>query len=158
MKLIIIQLITAAFASFGFAILFNTRGKKVVISALGGLVAWGSFLIFARFIDNTYLGYFLASIVAMIYAEFFAVAARTPTMTFIVPSIVPLVPGGAFYYAVRNAIQNDLQQSLLGAIDTIAIAISIAGGIVAVSTVVRAYRVLKEQLKTKRQVGADEQR
>lgn len=46
------------FGSLGFAVLFNTRGKRILISAVGGAVFWGLYLVFIHFVDNQYLGFF----------------------------------------------------------------------------------------------------
>ena len=40
-----IQVLTGALGSFGFSILFNLRGKKLLITTLGGVISWAVFLL-----------------------------------------------------------------------------------------------------------------
>ena len=66
------------FGSLGFAVLFNTRGKRILISAVGGAVFWGLYVVFIHFVDNQYLGFFLSAILITIYAEVWARILKTP--------------------------------------------------------------------------------
>ena len=91
------------FGSLGFAVLFNTRGKRILISAVGGAVFWGLYLVFIHFVDNQYLGFFLSAILITIYAEVWARILKTPATTVLMPTVIPFIPGGALYYAVSAA-------------------------------------------------------
>ena len=84
------------FGSLGFAVLFNTRGKRILISAVGGAVFWGLYLVFIHFVDNQYLGFFLSAILITIYAEVWARILKTPATTVLMPTVIPFIPGGRF--------------------------------------------------------------
>lgn len=39
-----IQILTGTLGAFGFAILYNLRGTKLLIATLGGALSWGTYL------------------------------------------------------------------------------------------------------------------
>ena len=51
----IIQLLAALVGSLGFAALFNLHGKKLIVSALGGLGAWAVYLALNSVLTNANL-------------------------------------------------------------------------------------------------------
>ena len=42
-----------------FAIIYNIRGRRVWIPAIGGAVFWAVYLVFLHFVNNEYLGFSL---------------------------------------------------------------------------------------------------
>ena len=44
----------------------------------------------------------LSAAVAALYAEFLAVKRRQPSTYFVYPSIIPLIPGDLFYFAITG--------------------------------------------------------
>ena len=55
----LISVISAFFGSLGFSIIYNIRGLRIWIPAIGGAVFWAVYLIFLHFINNEFLGFFL---------------------------------------------------------------------------------------------------
>ena len=68
----IIQLITAFTGSVGFCLLFNVRRSKLFLAGLGGVIAWGVYLLAGLWIDGDVPRFFLASLVLTLYAEIMA--------------------------------------------------------------------------------------
>ena len=50
--LIIMQLATAFLGSLGFALLFQVRRKRLLLASLGGLLAWGVYLLMGMATDQ----------------------------------------------------------------------------------------------------------
>jgi len=122
------------FGSLGFAVLFNTRGKRILISAVGGAVFWGLYLVFINFVDNQYLGFFLSAILITIYAEVWARILKTPATTVLKPNVIPFIPGGALYYAVSAALRMDLPVFAEKARSALGLAVALAAGIMVVTS------------------------
>ena len=91
----LIQILMGGLGTLGFNILFNIRGKKLVLATLGGVISWTVFLTLAPVLPGEALRYFLSAAVITVYGEILARIEKTPTTTFLVPSIVPLIPGSA---------------------------------------------------------------
>ena len=75
----ITQVLAGFVGSVGFGVLFNVRGKKLLMASLGGLVSWGLFLILSVFINNEPLNYFIVALLMSVYAEFMARKLKSPT-------------------------------------------------------------------------------
>lgn len=143
----IIQLITAALGSLGFSLLYNLRGKKLLIASLGGLIAWSVYLIFRCVIPDEAIRYLISSAVITIYAEIFARVLRTPTTTFLVPSVIPLVPGGSLYYSMNHALNAQWQPFVTRAFFTLKLALCIAVGIIAITTLTRIAFLITRKIQ-----------
>ncbi|MBQ9832656.1 MAG: threonine/serine exporter family protein, partial [Clostridia bacterium] len=91
----IIQIITATVGVMCFSLLGNTRGKKLLFTAIGGFLSWALFILLGRLIASETMRYFIVSILLSAYSEIMARVLKTPTTTFIIPSLIPLIPGSS---------------------------------------------------------------
>ena len=57
----IIQVLAAGFASLGFAILYNVKGRKIWVSFFGGILTWGLYLILYKIFHQDVICYFLVT-------------------------------------------------------------------------------------------------
>lgn len=145
----IIQIISGFFGSLGFAVLFNIRGKRLVITAIGGFLSWTLFSIFNDFITNEAVNYFVVSLIISLYAEIMARVIKAPTTTFITSSLIPLIPGGSLYYTMAYAFQSDLTNFLQKAIYTLQLASALALGIILAATVTKITLKIVEKASAK---------
>lgn len=139
----IIQVSAALIGTLAFGLIFNIRGKKLLVGALGGMLAWALFLLLGLWIPSEVARYFLVSVAIAGYAEIFARVLKTPTTTFVMVSLISLIPGSGLYYTVASALNGDLPQFLEKALHTLALAAALSLGIVVVSALVKhvtAYR------------------
>ena len=66
---IIIQILSALCASFGFALIFRLQGKSVLFASLGGALTWGVFLLCRLELSNLFLLNLIAAAFAAFYSE-----------------------------------------------------------------------------------------
>lgn len=147
----LIQVLTGALGSFGFGILFNLRGKKLGIITLGGLISWSVFLLLEGWIPGESARYFLSMTAISVYAEIFARVEKTPTTTFLVPCVIPLIPGSALYYTMNYALKEQWDLFLQKAFYTLELALSLALGIIAVTTATRLLTLLLRHWKRQKE-------
>ena len=105
------DLVTVAasfFGSLGFAVLYNTRGRRLLIPAAGGAFFWAVYLVLLHFFRNAYLGFFVVAILITLYSEIWARVLKTPATTVLMPPVIPLIPGGALYYTMDAALRKEL--------------------------------------------------
>jgi uncharacterized membrane protein YjjB (DUF3815 family) len=133
----LIQIITGFLGTLGFNILFNIRGRKLLFATLGGLISWSVFLALQPLFPGEVIRYLLSAAVVTLYGEVLARLEKTPTTTFLVPSVIPLIPGGALYYTMNYALNKQWSQFAHQAFYTLQLALSLAVGIIAVTTTVR---------------------
>ena len=143
MKDAIIQILMGTLGTLGFNILFNIRGRKLLFATLGGLISWAVFLSLAPVLPSEALRYLVSAATITVYGEVLARLEKTPTTTFLVPSIIPLIPGSALYYTMNYALGEHWTQFAEQAFYTLQLALSLAVGIIAVTTVTRLLRLHK---------------
>ena len=133
----LIMIITGMLGAAGFALLYNIRGKRLVFAALGGLLAVIFYVVFGWFIENEILNYFICSLAVSLYAEIMARILKTPTTTFIITSLIPLIPGSSLYYTMTNAFSGDLNSFIEKGLYTLGLAGALAAGIIVVFGVIK---------------------
>ncbi|MEG0469828.1 threonine/serine exporter family protein [Amedibacillus sp. YH-ame10] len=133
-----IQIIIGSFlATLGFGILFNIKGKKLILAGIGGAIGGIVYHVCLDMQMSEMMSMFWGSIALSLYSEIFARVCKTPVTTFLVAALIPLVPGGGMYRTMLQAIQGNAMQALTTGIDTIAIAGILVLGILLVSTVMK---------------------
>lgn len=132
-----IQIITGFIGSLGFAVLFNVRGKKMAFAALGGLLSWAMFVSLGFVIANEPVRYFIVAASISFYAEVMARILRTPTTTFIMTALIPLIPGGSLYYTMAYALESDLTRFMDKGIYTLELALALALGVIIASAAIK---------------------
>ena len=135
----VLQVLMGWAGSFGFSLLFNVRGWKLIFASLGGAFSWLLYLLMEPYFPSEMLRYFLSATFVAVYAEILARVLKTPATTFLIPSIIPHIPGGALYYTMNYAVQGQMDLFASRGMFTAAIAGIMAVGILLGSTVFRMY-------------------
>ena len=141
------QLIPSALACLGFALLFNIKGPGALLCALGGVISWAIYLLVLEASGNDLYGYFVSTLFSAIYAESMARIRKYPAISYLVVSIIPMIPGTGVYYTMRYAVAGDLGMCASTGMHTAAIAGVMAVSILLVSTTVRLWTVWKLRRK-----------
>lgn len=149
----LLQILMGCLGTLGFNILFHLRGRKLLLATLGGLLSWTVFLLLEPLHSGEAIRYLVSAATITIYGEVLARMEKTPTTTFLVPSIIPLIPGSALYYTMNYALNKQWTEFLQQAFYTLQLAFSLAVGIIAVTTVVRLLTALKLRLKLHKKIG-----
>ena len=126
----LLQIFTGAVGSLCFALLFNIRGKRLFFTAVGGFLSWTVFLMLNVFIKNDPLNYFFVALILSAYAEIMARILKTPTTTFIITTLIPLIPGSSLYYTMAYAFQGSGEKFLEKGIYTLELSAALALGII----------------------------
>ena len=143
----LLQIVTGFLGSFGFAIIFNIRGKKLIFTALGGFLSWTIFVLLKFLTPNEPIRYFLVAVLISLYAEILARLLKTPTTTFVITSLIPLIPGGSLYYTMSSAFSGNVTQFLDRGLYTMQLAVALALGIVLNSAAVKMLLKTTEYFK-----------
>lgn len=138
-----LQCLSSFIGCCGFCLLFNIHGKGRILCALGGAITWGAYSLAAHFGCGEILCYFLATLVAALYAEIMARIRKYPTISYLVISAFPLIPGAGIYYSTNHLVNGDMTLFADKGTQTIAIAGVIAVGILMISSLVRLWYELK---------------
>ncbi len=146
----VIQILMAGVGSFGFSMLYNIRGKKLFLAGLGGVFSWTLCLFLQPWFESEVVRYFFSAAFVAVYAEVLARVMKTPTTTFLVPAIIPHVPGGSLYYTMKFALNEQWYEFFSKAFATVELALALAIGIIAVSSLVKVFFSVYFKLKAKK--------
>ena len=104
---IIKEIISAFFGSLGFSILFRLRHKLWFPASLGGGLAWSLYLLLFKLTGDIFTSTLFSAGFGAIYAEVLARYYRAPATLFVIPAMVPHIPGGALYYMMSYFVQGN---------------------------------------------------
>lgn len=130
-----ILIITGTVGTLGFALVMNLKKKRILYAVIGGCLTSILYVIMIKITTDDFVINLFPTMAAVIYSEMIARMLKAPVTIFMIPSLVPLIPGGALYRTMSYVITSNKELSALYGIQTIKIAFSIAVGIVAVSSI-----------------------
>jgi len=130
--------------SIGFCIIFNIRGKDVIIGSLGSVLGWIIYLLFSGLGSTDVVQYFLAALFITIYSEIMAILRKAPATIFLIPSIMPLVPGVAAFRTMMAWLSNDSIQVVKQGNYALLASGAIAMGIILGLTMIKFKKVRKK--------------
>lgn len=130
-----VMIVTAAAGTLGYCLLINVKRNKIVYGCLGGVVSTFLYCACVEAGLTPLLQNLIPAAVVTLYAEVLARVVKAPATVFLIPSIIPLVPGGRLYYTMRAIVDGDADSAKIYAMETIVIALGIAVGIVVISLV-----------------------
>ena len=133
--LLLKKTVTAALASISFSVVFGIKKKHLFHATTIAAVAYFVYYTVLFFNGTLFLAAFLSTALAALFSEILARVCRAPAIVFLLPAVIPTVPGGTIYYAMRDLLSNNPQGSLDNLLITLKVALGIAGGIVSVSII-----------------------
>jgi len=132
-----------AIATCGFSIFFNAPRKLLLPSSLVGGLGWIIYIFLYIKFDNPLVYAFTAAVFVSVASEILARVMKQPAIVFIIPGILPLVPGITLYNTVLYTIQKDYTQAATTGTRAIIISIGISLGILVVASLSRMFNIYK---------------
>lgn len=126
----IVQLITSFVAAAAFAILFNAPKKSLIKCGLVGMAGWFVYITLVDYSFDAVIASFFAAFIVAVISQIFAKVYKTPIIIFSISGIIPLVPGGIAYDAMRHFVVNDYNSAIQLAAKAFMISGAIAVGLV----------------------------
>ena len=136
----VVQLFSAFGGSVGFAMLFNVQRRHLFWAGVGGMLSWSVYLLLAPLWASEVLRFFLASMAVTLYAEPMARLNKVPSTVFLVPAVIPMVPGASLYQSMRFAVEGRWTEFSPQLLYTLLLAGAIAAGIVYAMAMVHIWR------------------
>lgn len=139
-KQVIVTLVTAALATLGFSILFYVHPRRLTLATFGGVLTTAVYLLAGHFIGGELFPNLLAALAGAGFSEISARLTRVPVPVYMVPSVIPLVPGGGLYETMINFVAGNYEAAATAGMRTLQMALGIAGGIVIASVLGIIFR------------------
>jgi uncharacterized membrane protein YjjB (DUF3815 family) len=130
---VIVSLITGALGTLGFSILFYVHPRRLTLATLGGVLTTGVYLLAGHFLGGELLPNLLGALIGAGFSEICARLTKVPVPIYMVPCVIPLVPGSALYATMFNFVSGNYGAAADAALTTLEVALGISGGIVIAS-------------------------
>ncbi|MGM0217761.1 threonine/serine exporter family protein [Enterococcus sp. AZ126] len=127
---LLIQFSFSFFASAAYAILTNVPRRSLVACGLSGAIGWMLYWLSTQLGANAALGSLLGALSVAAVSFVCSRKLKLPVTIFNIPGMVPLVPGGLAYQAVRNVVIGNYETAIYSAVQAVMIAGAIALGLV----------------------------
>ncbi|MFC4184172.1 threonine/serine exporter family protein [Saccharococcus thermophilus] len=128
--MIVQQLLLSFIASALFGMIFNIPKKLLINSGFVGMVGWTVYFFLAEHHLNNVMATFVAAFFVAMLSNLFARLYKTPATIFSVSGIIPLVPGGTAFEAMRHVVLNDYNAAISLAAKAFMISGAIAMGLI----------------------------
>jgi len=135
-------------STVGFSILFHVPKRHIVTAGLVGALGWLSYTYIITSGSGSVLACFAGSCVVAVVSDLFSRIFKEAATIFIIPGILPLVPGANMYYTMLAIIEGDIQKTAVVGTETIMMAGSIAVALLVVASVAKLVALAGRKLLT----------
>lgn len=129
-------------ATIGFSIYFNVPKSALIPSGLTGGIGWSLYYILINSTNNDILSNFLAAIVVAWISEFLARKLKHPAILFVIPGIIPLVPGLGMYNTMLYLVQSNFELAISKGANVLFVGGAISLGILVVTSLSRTIKIV----------------
>ena len=145
-----VQFILSFFASAGFGILFNAPRRTILAGGMSGAFGWLMYFIATENDIQAVIASFLGAIVLTALSIMSSRKLRAPIIIFITCGIIPLVPGGLAYNAMRSLVLENYDMALAYGFQVALVSLAIAMGIISTEMIDSLFQTLKRKVKNMR--------
>ncbi|WP_434798388.1 threonine/serine exporter family protein [Terrisporobacter vanillatitrophus] len=129
-------------ATVGFSIFLNAPKSTLISSGFVGGLGWSIFYYLAKLSENDIFANFIAALLVSYISEILARKLKQPAIVFIIPGIIPLVPGLGMYNTMLYLVQHDYNNAIAKGADVLFVGGAISLGILVVTSLVKTLHIL----------------
>lgn len=152
--LYLIQFVISFFASAGFGVLFNAPRRTIFAGGISGASGWLVYFIATQADIQPVIASFFGAIVLTILSIVSSRKLRAPIIIFVTCGIIPLVPGGVAYNAMRSVVLMEYDMALAYGFQVALVSMAIAMGIISTEMIDSLFQTLKREVKNMRKKEA----
>ena len=132
-------------ALLGIAVIFDVPPKKMFWAMLGSIISCVLMLIGDKYGLDPLITNMIATAIPCVYCEIMARVLKTPTTVFMIPTLLPLVPGSRLYYTMFYLFSGEQELFLDNMLIAVKICTGIAVAIIVVTGAMRWIEAVKRQ-------------
>ena len=129
------ELIAALLGTLGFALVFKMKWSYMWIVSVGGFFTYAIFVILAYLNFSDFSTALISAVFFALTSEILARVLKAPTIVFLIPISISIVPGSGLYYSMRYLLLQDTANFVSSFKSTCAISAGIVCGIIVTSVV-----------------------
>ena len=129
-------------ATIGFSVFLNAPKSALIPAGLTGGIGWSVYYFLIHTTNNDILANFLASILVALISEILARKLKYPAILFVLPGIIPLVPGLGMYNTMLYLVQSNYELAISKGANVLFIGGAISLGVLAVTSLSRTLNIV----------------
>ena len=152
--MVIVTLLVIFFFSFlatvGFSIFFNSPRKSLIPAGIIGGIGWTVYMILFDFSQNPILSNFFAATLISLLSEILARRMKFPAIIFVIPGILPLIPGLGLYNTMLSLVEGNYSNAISVGTNALFVSASISMGVLLITSLVKTYYIIRRKIRSKK--------
>ena len=148
------SIIFAAGGTCGYAVLFNIPKRLLPFVALTSAFGWAMFILIPS--NSSAVTCFAGAMAVALMGEILSRILKDAATLFIIPGILPMVPGAKMYYMTRALLAQDYSDAAVWAMEVIFSAGGIAIGILLIYSFTKVLLHYKKERQKKKITDEEE--
>lgn len=140
----------SSLATIGFSIFFNSPVKSLIPAGTIGGIGWTVSIILLDFSGNAILANSFAAALISLLSEILARKMKYPAIIFVIPGILPLIPGLGLYNTMLSLVNGNYTSAMSIGTNALFVSASIAMGILLITSLVKTYYIIYFKIKNKK--------
>ncbi len=133
----VMNVICSFMGTIGFAVMFNVPMRFYLCCGFTGTAGWMAYYAIVNGDMSAVTASFFGTLAVVLISRILTVLMKCPITIFLVPGIIPLVPGAGIYYTVYYIVTNQLAEASRRGMESVKAAFAIVLGIVVVVAIPR---------------------
>lgn len=141
------HLIFSIIASGSFAVFLSVPKIDIIPSGIIGGIGWVLYMFIYRTTGDLITPYFLATLAIGFMGNICSFQFKKTALVYVLPGIIPLVPGYSMYYTMFYIVNNDYTQAIQKCSEALFIALSISSAILIMSSLRKVSDALMQGIE-----------
>ncbi len=137
-------------ATVGFSIFFNSPRKSLIPAGIIGGIGWTVYMILFDFSQNPILSNFFAATLISLLSEILARRMKFPAIIFVIPGILPLIPGLGLYNTMLSLVEGNYSNAISVGTNALFVSASISMGVLLITSLVKTYYIIRRKIRSKK--------
>ena len=142
---IFLHFIFAFMSTIGFAVYMNCPKDQIIPCGITGTVGWIIYYFLNIQLESIIFANFIAALAVTVMSDKFARKLKKPAILFILPGIIPLVPGLGLYNTMLYLVQGDYTLAISKGMDTLLVSGAIALALLVNVSLVKTFRFFRRK-------------
>lgn len=139
---IYLHFLYAFIASTGFSVFLCSPKKTLIASGFCGAIGWTSYYYLSSLLVNNISSNFIATLLVALISEILARKLKQPAIIFIIPGIIPLVPGLGMYNTMLYLVQSNFDEAISKGADVLFVGGAIALGVLIITSLSKTLNLI----------------
>lgn len=147
MSNLFVEFLFAFLGTLGFTLIFNVPLRHIPVASFVGGAGWVVYQIASAMGCGIAISCFFGACTVGLTSDIASKVCKEAATIFVIPGVLPLVPGAGTYYTMLAIVQGNLDQAAAKGIETLAMAGAIALGLLVMGTVIQIIRGVSKRVK-----------